>query len=38
MTKQINVGFNGSASSSEAVQWAAAEASFAGCPAADYVS
>jgi nucleotide-binding universal stress UspA family protein len=27
MTKQINVGFNGSASSSEAVLWAAAEAS-----------
>jgi nucleotide-binding universal stress UspA family protein len=30
MTKQINVGFNGSASSSEAVQWAAAEASSRG--------
>jgi nucleotide-binding universal stress UspA family protein len=30
MTKQINVGFNGSASSSEAVLWAAAEASVRG--------
>jgi nucleotide-binding universal stress UspA family protein len=30
MTKQINVGFNGSASSSEAVSWAAAEASTRG--------
>jgi nucleotide-binding universal stress UspA family protein len=30
MTKQINVGFNGSASSSEAVFWAAAEASSRG--------
>jgi len=30
MTKQINVGFNGSASSSEAVLWAAAEASRRG--------
>lgn len=30
MTKQINVGFNGSASSSEAVQWAAAEANSRG--------
>lgn len=30
MTKQINVGFNGSASSFEAVQWAAAEASTRG--------
>jgi nucleotide-binding universal stress UspA family protein len=30
MTKQINVGFNGSASSAEAVQWAAAEASSRG--------
>ena len=30
MTKQINVGFNGSASSSEAVLWAAAEASARG--------
>jgi nucleotide-binding universal stress UspA family protein len=30
MTKRINVGFNGSASSSEAVLWAAAEASSRG--------
>jgi nucleotide-binding universal stress UspA family protein len=30
MTKQINVGFNGSASSSEAVLWAASEASVRG--------
>ena len=30
MTKQINVGFNGSATSSEAVMWAAAEASRRG--------
>jgi nucleotide-binding universal stress UspA family protein len=30
MTKRINVGFNGSASSSEAVLWAAAEASSLG--------
>ena len=30
MTKQINVGFNGSATSSEAVLWAAAEASRRG--------
>lgn len=30
MTKQINVGFNGSASSSEAVFWAAAEANVRG--------
>src|SRR6476620_6768788 len=30
MTKQINVGFDGSASSSEAVRWAAAEASARG--------
>ena len=30
MTKQINVGFNGSASSSESVAWAAAEASSRG--------
>jgi len=30
MTKQINVGFNGSAASSEAVLWAAAEASRRG--------
>jgi len=30
MTKQINVGFDGTASSSEAVQWAAAEASARG--------